>query len=135
MAISASAKVLVDSSAWIEFFRKKEPYYRTVSRLIDEDRVVCIGLIHAELLQGAKSKKELAVLKDFIHAFDFLEESKELWAGAGELSFTLAKKGHKVGLGDCYIAVAAHQNKAEIITLDRHFKVIGEELKIVLVTA
>ncbi len=84
-------RVLVDTSAWIEFFRKKEPYFTFVSDLINDDRVSCIGLILSELLQGAKSKKELDVLKEFLHVFDFLPESSELWQEAGELSFVLQR--------------------------------------------
>ncbi|MCK5505856.1 MAG: PIN domain-containing protein [Thermodesulfovibrionia bacterium] len=116
--------VLVDTSAWIEFFRKKEPYFTVVSDLINDDRVSCIGLILAELLQGAKSKKELDVLKEFLHVFDFLPESSELWQEAGELSFVLQRKGRKVGLSDCYIAVMTRTHEAGLLTLDKHFKEI-----------
>lgn len=123
-------KVLVDTSAWIEFFRKKEPYYSTISNLIDEDRVCCIGIILAELLQGAKSEKELGVLREFLHVFDFLDESKELWEEAGELSFKLIKKGHKPGLSDCYIAVASYKNNISIMSLDSHFSFIKEVIGI-----
>lgn len=122
--------VLVDTSAWIEFFRKKEPYFTIVSDLIDNDRACCIGLILAELLQGAKSKKELDVLKEFVHVFDFLPESSELWQKAGELSFVLQRKGKKVGLSDCYIAAVTKSCDAGLLTLDKHFQIIKKEMNI-----
>jgi len=78
-------KVLVDTSVWIEFFKKREPWYSTVSRLMDDKRVCCAGIILAELIQGAKSTKELEVLKDFRHVFEFPDESVDLWQAAGEL--------------------------------------------------
>jgi len=31
-------KILVDTSVWIEFFKKKEPWHRVVSGLIDDKR-------------------------------------------------------------------------------------------------
>lgn len=121
------AKVLVDTSAWIEFFRKKEPYYGAVLELIDDDRVCCAGLVIGELLQGAKSEKELAVLKNFLHVFEFLPETPRLWEKAGELSYSLRRKGEGVGLSDCFLAVAAMAHGAEILTLDRHFGVLKKE--------
>jgi predicted nucleic acid-binding protein len=68
-----SGKVLVDTSVWIAFFRKS--YHSTVIGLLSEDRVCSAGIIVAELMQGPKSGTELAILKDFIHTFEFLPES------------------------------------------------------------
>jgi predicted nucleic acid-binding protein len=126
-------KVLVDTSGWIEFFRKRDPIYTRVLKLLDEDRICCIGIVLAELIQGAKSAGEIKALKDFAYVFSFLEESTDLWEKAGELSFSLRRKGKQAGLSDCYIAVAAHKEKAAILTLDSHFKTIKEHLEIVLV--
>ena len=110
-------KVLVDTSAWIEFFRKKDPYYTVVLGLVDEDRICCAGIILGELLQGARSGKELEVIKDFLHVFEFVPESPDLWEKAGELSFALRRKGEAVGLSDCFIAVAAALRSPLLIAL------------------
>ncbi len=117
-------KVLVDTSVWIEFFKKKEPWHSTVSGLMDDKRVCCAGIVLAELIQGAKSEKELSILRDFRHVFEFLDESIDLWQAAGELSHALLRKGKSIGLSDCYLAVAAKENKVTMLTLDRHFEVI-----------
>lgn len=122
-----SGKILVDTSAWIEFFKKKDPYYRVVLELIDNAKICCVGIVFAELLQGAKSQKELDVLKEFLYVFDFLPETTEMWRKAGELSYLLRQKGKTVGLSDCYISVTANSNNAKLLTLDRHFEVIGKE--------
>ncbi len=110
-------KVLIDTSVWIEFFRKKEPYYSVVNKLIDEDRVCCSGLILVELIRGAKSEKENSLLKDFLYVFDFLKEDIVVWEKAGELSYRLRKKGISAGLSDCIIAVLASLNKILLFTL------------------
>jgi len=117
-------KVLVDTSVWIEFFRRTDPFYSAVSGLMDEKRVCCAGIILAELIQGAKSAKELQVLRDFRQIFPFIEESVDLWQAAGELSNTLLRKGKSVGLSDCYLAVAAKTNRLKVFTLDKHFEFI-----------
>jgi predicted nucleic acid-binding protein len=134
MEMKGLGKILIDTSVWIEFFRKKEPYYEIVSNWIDEDRICCIGIVLAELIQGSKAEKELSVIKDFLHVFEFLDDSKDLWEKAGELSFNLRKKGYHIGLSDCYIATASLKNKVSILSLDNHFGFIKEMLKIDLIT-
>jgi len=129
---TALAKVLVDTSVWIEFFRKQEPCFSVVTRLIDEEQVCCTGIILAELMQGAKSDKELAVLADFPHVFEFLPETPELWAAAGRLSFNLRRSGHTIGLADCFIAAAAAQAGVPLATLDAHFEKVKKAAKISL---
>lgn len=124
METSDLDKILVDTSVWIEFFKKKEPWYSAVSKLMDDQRVCCAGLILAELIQGAKSDKELEVLRDFRHVFSFLDESVDLWQAAGELSGALHRKGKSIGLSDCYLAVAARSSQAKVFTIDKHFEVI-----------
>ena len=122
--------ILVDTSAWIEFFRKKDPYYKVILELIDNGRICCVGIVLAELLQGAKSQKEFEVLKEFLYVFDFLPESTEMWKKAGELSYLLRQKGKAIGLSDCYISVITISNNVQLLTLDRHFETIGKEVEL-----
>jgi len=119
-------KVLIDTSVWIEFFRKHEPCHAVVTELIDGERVYCVGLVLAELMQGAKSEKELEVLASFPSVFDFLPETPELWSEAGRLAFTLRRRGTTIGLADCYLAVAAVTAGVRIATLDGHFDILRE---------
>jgi predicted nucleic acid-binding protein len=132
METAALARVLIDTSVWIEFFRQREPYHRMVTKLIDENQVVCCGIILAELMQGAKSDKELAVLDDFLKVFNFIPETTELWAAAGKLSGKLRRKGTTVGLSDCFIATAAASVKVQVATLDSHFEVLSKPAGITL---
>ena len=70
----------------------------------DLDKICCIGIVLAELIQVTKFKEEIMTLKDFVYVFTFLEESSKFWEKAGELSFSLKRSGKQVGLSDCYIA-------------------------------
>jgi predicted nucleic acid-binding protein len=125
-------KVLIDTSVWIEFFKKKEPYYSAVLKLLAEDKVCCTGIILAELMQEAKTEKELQVIKEFISVFEFLEENVRIWEKSGSLSFMLRKSGQSAGLSDCHIAVLAAENGTAIFTLDKHFETIKDNLLISL---
>ena len=119
-------KTLVDTSAWIEFFRKREPCHGTVAGLLAGGQICCLGIVLAELVQGVKTDAELEVLRDFVHVFDFLPESVANWRAAGELSRLLGRNGKTVGLADCYIAVVARANDARVLTLDTHFEILED---------
>lgn len=130
MAIVASDKVLVDTSAWIDFFHRKEPNHTVVGGLMESWRVCCCGLVLAELVQGAKTSKERALLDDFPRTFDFLPDSTDLWVAAGRLSNDLSRAGRRVGLADCYLAVLAHAHGVAILSDDAHFETIRTILKV-----
>lgn len=129
---AALVKVLVDTSVWIEFFRKREPLHTAVLELLDADRVCCTGLILGELMQGAKSERELSVIRDFTSVFPFLPETPQLWEKAGRLSYALRRKGVTVGLADCFIAVSAVDAGAQLFSLDSHFEAIRSTSKLSL---
>ena len=134
MRISGLDKILIDTSVWIEFFKKQEPFFGAVQNLIEEDNACCVGLIYAELLQGAKSEKELSTIKEFIHIFDFVPESDAIWEKAGLLSQTLRRKGKSIGLADCFIAASAASYGAGLFTLDKHFSTIQKSMDLTLFT-
>jgi len=116
VAIKGSGKVLVDTSAWFDYFRRKEPAYGVVSGLLSENRICCTGIILAELMQGAKSEKELDILKDFVHAFEFLPETVKLWKQAG------------IGLADRFIATITSHYGVLLYTFDKDFAAVKESL-------
>lgn len=45
--MNASDKALVDTSAWIDFFRKREPCHAIVLQLMANERICSVGLIVA----------------------------------------------------------------------------------------
>ena len=116
--------VLVDTSIWIDYFRKEKRAYEEVGRLMDEARVCLASLILAELIQGAKSDKETTVLRNLPSMFRVLEEDPSTWEKAGLLSYRLKRQGKTVSLGDCYIATLAHENDVLLFTRDKDFEVI-----------
>ena len=119
--------ILVDTSVWIEYFQKKVDVVERVNALMDEGRVVCLGLIIAELIQGAKDDSGIEAFKDFLNVFPVIKEKDDTWEKAGRLSYRLRKKGKITGLADCYISTMAQENGMEIYTFDHHFKTIALE--------
>ena len=65
------AKVLVDTSVWITFFRKKDSELtERIATLLKSGRAVYTGIIALELINGAKGQHELRILYD---AFDTMQ--------------------------------------------------------------
>jgi hypothetical protein len=56
-----------------------------------------MGIMLGELIQCAKSEKELVARKDFIHVFDFLDEPMEHGQRSGALSNELLRKEKSAG--------------------------------------
>lgn len=117
-------RVLVDTSAWIEFFRQKTPYYNSVSSLILSNALVTLPIIIAELVQGAKTAQEGRQLKELLRPLPKLAEYDSAWEEAGELAFQLKRAGLHPGLADCFIATLCIHHSVPILTLDKHFKMI-----------
>lgn len=127
-------KILIDTSVWIEYFRNRSSNISNkVDEALSEKEVYVPKIIIAELIQGAKSEREVSIIRDFLEAFNIIDQKEDTWLKAGELSFSLKKKGKIVNLTDCYIAVIAQENSCQIFTLDEHFKEIQKSLNIRLI--
>ena len=123
----SAERILVDTSVWIEFFRNSESEAGAVlESILDHQEVYVPKVVLAELMQGAKSAKELAVIRDFMDAFHVIDQSGETWMTAGRLAYDLKKKGKTIHLLDCYLAVIAKEHSCTIFTLNRHFQEIKD---------
>lgn len=130
-----SDSVLVDTSAWIHYFRGNEPFCSTVSQLLDADRICTTGLIIAELLQGARSEQERCTIRSFPSVFPVIGDIFNLWIEAGDLSSRLRGQGMTIGLADCFIAVAALETEVPVYTEDRHFAELRRQTGLALFAA
>ena len=91
-------------------------------------------MVIAELIQGAQSEKEIAVIESFTDAFHVIDQTESTWAKAGRLPFDLKKRGKTIHLVDCYIAVIAQEHQCRVLTTDRHFKDIEKAIGLHLYT-
>jgi predicted nucleic acid-binding protein len=119
----SAERVLVDTSVWIEYFRNPESEAAaTLDGILDDFEICVPKIVLAELMQGAKSTKELAVIGEFLQAFHIVDQSPETWLDAGRLANDLKKRGKTIHLLDCYLAMIAKEHSCSIFTLNRHFK-------------
>jgi predicted nucleic acid-binding protein len=89
-----------------------------------ERRVIMVGMVLAEILEGIKSPKEAKTVKDALARLPYLEVTKEMWEKAGELSASLRREGRTIPLSDLVIAGAGLLADHEVFTVDPHFNEI-----------
>jgi hypothetical protein len=128
-------RVLIDTSVWIDYLKSKDTYLSDkVDALIKTETVFVPKIVIAELIQGAKSEKEIRVIDEFTGAFSIIDQGEETWRKAGILSYRLKRKGETINLIDCYIAIIAKENGCKVFTLDPHFYKIKEDAAIELIS-
>jgi predicted nucleic acid-binding protein len=129
----SAERVLVDTSVWVSYFRGGSPLVsEKIDRLLAGAEVCVPKIVLAELIQGAKSEREISTIEDFFDAFTILDQSPETWLKAGKLSRQLKNRGKTIHLLDCYIAVIAKENACPVLTLDDHFKEIQKVMPLAL---
>ena len=128
-------KVLIDTSVWIDYLQgsAQTNLLQFVDDLLEGKEIIVPKIVIAELVQGARTEKDIDVIREFLDAFTIVGEGEKSWIDAGKLSFDLKKKGKTINLADCYISVIAKENRASILTLDRHFKDIQKEIGLELI--
>ena len=123
--------VLVDTSVWIEYFRGGNNFEK-LDFLIDENLVAINDLILAELIPFLKIRNQRKVIKLLNH-INKLEIHIE-WDQLIEFQYKCLKNGlNGVGIPDLIIIQNAKQNHCEIYSLDNHFKLIKDIVKIKLI--
>lgn len=128
-------RVLIDTSVWIDYFKDKDRGHqlaKKVDEVLNFSEVYVPKVVIAELIQGAKSEKDISIIEDFTGAFNIIDHTENTWLMAGRLSFSMKRKGITINIIDCYIAVMANEHKCKIFSLDEHFKDIKRFLNLEL---
>jgi predicted nucleic acid-binding protein len=119
-------RVLVDTSVWIEYFRRGKDSEK-VDFLIDENLLVTNDLILAELVPFLKIQNQRKVI-ELLFDIDKLLLSID-WSQIIGDQYKCLKNGlNGVGIPDLIIAQNAKQNDCQIFSLDNHFSLMKEIL-------
>jgi hypothetical protein len=118
--------LLVDTSAWIEVFRR--PARIDVGQLGDLDEIVtCLPVIQ-EVLQGFTDEAAFRTAREAIWSFPVVESP--LAADVVEEAVGLYRTARRAGLTirsgvDCLIAACALRHALTVVHVDRDFDVIA----------
>lgn len=122
--------VLVDTSIWIDYFRDGNGS-PDLDALIDENIVATNDIILAELIPYLKIKKQIKVIK-------LLQEIIRLplqvnWEEIMEFQVKCLRSGaNGVGIPDLMIAQNARANSCKVYSLDKHFRLLNQVIKVKL---
>ncbi len=115
--------VIIDTSVWIAFFRSAHSQEKpSVIHLLDEERVMLVGVVLSELIQGTRSHQERAHLQDTLIALPYLEMTPHTWLLTGKMGGQLRGKGMTVGIPDLIVAALAQEYDCQVYSLDSDFR-------------
>lgn len=123
-------EVMVDTSIWIDYF-KGGSSAAEMDVLIDENLLVTNDIILAELVPYLKIKKQTKVI-------GLLNELNRVpleidWEEIIEFQVKCLNSGaNGVGIPDLIIAQNAKRHNCRVYSLDKHFRLIGQVLKVKL---
>jgi predicted nucleic acid-binding protein len=117
-------RTVVDTSAWISFFRGDGSAVRRIDPLLADGAAAVTGPILAEVLSGAPNRTEFEQLRELFEGLDRLADPADLWDRIAEIRFALARRGHQASLVDLAIALACSEGGHTLMTRDRDFRAI-----------
>lgn len=118
--------VLVDTSVWVDYFRNAAGADE-VDRLIEENLVATNDLILAELLPPLRlrGERQLVALLREVRKYPVAVD----WEGIIDMQTLCLRNGiNAVGIPDLIIAQNAMQNRAALLSKDRHFALLARHV-------
>lgn len=116
--------MLVDTSAWIAFFRNHGHAAGAVDAALENGEAASCGPIITELRRGLGPKERAQVLP-LLDGCALLEQPDDLWIAAGDLGAYLARRGVSVKTLDLLIATYALASRVPLLTTDADFRAIA----------
>ena len=126
MPIGHGAVVLVDTSIWIDVFRKPSRF--KLDQVVDfEDVVTCLPVIQ-EVLQGFRDEGAYQLARDAMFALPIVESP--LTSAVFDDAVGLYRGARRAGLTirsgvDCLIAACAIRHRLEILHKDRDYDALA----------
>ncbi len=118
--------VLVDTSAWIELFRKPPAF--DLADFADLEDVVTVLPVVQEVLQGFADERAFAIASEAMRALPMLEAPlrEPVFVEAAQLYRTARRAGFTIRSStDCLIAACALRHGAAVLHRDRDFEALA----------
>ena len=122
--------ILIDSSVWIDWLRGSDT---TAVRFVQEretsEELALTQMIYLEVLQGVRSEKQFALVREVLgaqtmleplHALETFEAAAQLYRLARSRGLTIRKST------DCLIAAIALEHGALLVHNDRDFLALAQ---------
>jgi len=121
-------KVLVDTSAWVDFLNGHESAVASAlaELLRGQDDICTCGIVVTEVFRGLRNERGRSDIARFFRDMTFLEPSGvDAYLRAAELGRRLREKGRTVrSAADCIIASIAEEAGCRLLARDRDLQAI-----------
>lgn len=119
--------ILIDTSAWIEFFRDTgSPICQRVDDLLAAEIATC-DVVRMEVLAGARDEQHLQQLRRLLARASTLPTEPMDYDAAAALYRTCRQRGHTVRkLIDCLIAAVAIRGNVPVLHMDADFDILAQ---------
>lgn len=128
--------VLIDTSVWSQFFRRKKPddlqAVKMLSALILRREAILVGIVKQELLSGIRKPERFKKLLSALSSFEPLLATDADHVLAGMFFSKCRAKGVQGSFSDFLICAQAVNNGMPILTADRDFIQFSKHIPIVL---
>jgi len=119
---------LIDTSAWIDFFRGAPSSENTLLKecLNRREHIFITGVIAQEVLQGIRDDSQYRTLRDFLFLFSRIDSEFSDYVAGANIYRDLRKRGATIRSPvDCLIAALAIRHQLFLLHKDRDFTVIA----------
>ena len=129
-------QILVDTSVWIDFFRKissreTELFKRALER---REQIFITGIIAQEILQGIRQDSQHDSVLNYLLLFSRIEDEFDDYLAAAKIYRILRRRGVTVRSPvDCLIASLAIKQKTYLLHHDSDFTAIAEHFPLSII--
>ena len=119
--------LLVDTSVWVEVFRRTRPL--DLDAVLDFDEIVTCLPVVQEVLQGFDDQRAFNLAREAMFALPMVESplGEEVFRDAVDLYRSARRMGLSVRSGvDCLIAACGLRNSLTVLHLDRDFETLAK---------
>jgi predicted nucleic acid-binding protein len=119
--------VLIDSSAWIEHWRRDSAPSLSMERVLRARQAATTDQVLMELLAGTNAANHLARAQSALNGCEFLQQRTYVDASAAAAIYRLCRQKGETprNLSDCLIAAVAMRNDVDVLHNDRDYDVIA----------
>lgn len=114
--------VIIDTSAWIEFFRRQgaAEVKLAMRGLLDDYEATLCGPTEMEFL-GGTSPHEKDRIQAWFNVLPYVRSNQRLWRKAANTCSLLRKNGLTIPWNDALIATIGLEQDCRIYAIDQHF--------------
>lgn len=123
--------VIVDTSAWIEFFRRDGSVEVKLAMrgLLDKYEATLCGPVEMEFLGGAPPSEKKR-LQSWFNVLPYVRNDQKIWRQAADTFSRLRQEGLTIPWNDALVATITLGQSCRVFAVDHHFTAMAPHLRL-----